>query len=120
MRARTAAKMPGPSDTGLFSVAARMPPDAPCPNCSQWVGACAVIVFRAVLSAPIPGIFGHSRIGNALPLPALDGGRLFLLVLRRIGLPISEKQEGWVHLAGFVALIAFGIIIAISDVTRFF
>ncbi len=57
---------------------------------------------------------------NALPLPALDGGRLFLLVLRRIGLPISEKQEGWVHLAGFVALIAFGIIIAISDVTRFF
>ena len=57
---------------------------------------------------------------NALPLPALDGGRLFLLVLRRIGLPISEKQEGWVHLAGFVALIAFGIIIAISDVTSFF
>lgn len=57
---------------------------------------------------------------NALPLPALDGGRLFLLVLRRIGIPISEKQEGWVHLAGFALLIIFGIIIAISDITRFF
>jgi regulator of sigma E protease len=57
---------------------------------------------------------------NALPLPALDGGRLFILVLRRIGLPISEKHEGWVHLAGFALLILFGIIIAISDVLRFF
>lgn len=57
---------------------------------------------------------------NALPLPALDGGRLFLLVLRRMGIPISEKQEGWVHLAGFALLIIFGIIIAISDITRFF
>jgi regulator of sigma E protease len=57
---------------------------------------------------------------NALPLPALDGGRLFMLVLRRIGLPISEKHENWVHLVGFVLLILFGIIIAISDVSRFF
>ncbi|MBP9827352.1 site-2 protease family protein [Candidatus Saccharibacteria bacterium] len=57
---------------------------------------------------------------NALPLPALDGGRLFLLSLRRIGVPVSEKLEVIINLAGFVALIIFGIIIAISDKARFF
>ena len=57
---------------------------------------------------------------NALPLPALDGGRLFILYLKRFGVPISDKYEGWVHLAGFALLILFGIIIAISDVGRFF
>ena len=39
----------------------------PPPYCSQWAGACAVIIFRAVLSAPPLGIFAHSRIGKALP-----------------------------------------------------
>ncbi|MFO0955674.1 MAG: M50 family metallopeptidase [Candidatus Saccharibacteria bacterium] len=57
---------------------------------------------------------------NALPLPALDGGRLFLLVLKRLGVPISDKSETWAHVAGFVALIALGIIIALSDISRFF
>ncbi len=57
---------------------------------------------------------------NALPIPALDGGRLFVLLLRRGGLPISEKQETLAHTVGFVLLIAFGIIVAISDVGRFF
>lgn len=57
---------------------------------------------------------------NALPLPALDGGRLFILILRRIGVPISDKYEGWAHFAGFALLILFGIIIAIADVGRFF
>lgn len=57
---------------------------------------------------------------NALPLPALDGGRLFILFLKRFGVPISDKYESWVHLAGFALLILFGIIIAISDVGRFF
>lgn len=57
---------------------------------------------------------------NALPLPALDGGRLFLLILRRLGVPVSENLETWSHTAGFVALLAFGLIIAVSDVQRFF
>lgn len=57
---------------------------------------------------------------NALPLPALDGGRLFVLILKRLGVPISDRSETWAHLAGFVALIALGIIIALSDIHRFF
>lgn len=55
---------------------------------------------------------------NALPIPALDGGRLALIVLRKIGLPMNEKHETWAHFAGFVALIGLGIIVAISDVSR--
>ncbi len=57
---------------------------------------------------------------NALPLPALDGGRLFVLILKKIGLPISDRTETWAHAAGFAALILLGIIIAISDIKRFF
>lgn len=57
---------------------------------------------------------------NALPLPALDGGRLFVLVLKKLGVPISDRTETWAHLAGFAALIILGIIIAVSDIKRFF
>lgn len=57
---------------------------------------------------------------NVLPIPALDGGRLFILVLRRLGVPIKESQENWAHTVGFVLLIGFGIIVAVSDVGRFF
>lgn len=57
---------------------------------------------------------------NALPLPALDGGRLFIILMKRAGVPITEKYENLAHMIGFVLLIAFGIIVAISDVRRFF
>ncbi len=50
---------------------------------------------------------------NLLPLPALDGGRLVFLgweiaTHRRV----NQKVEGWVHLAGFLAL--FGLILAVT------
>jgi regulator of sigma E protease len=50
---------------------------------------------------------------NLLPVPALDGGRLFFLgyemVTRR---KVNERVEGWLHLAGFVLLV--GLILAVT------
>jgi len=55
---------------------------------------------------------------NALPLPALDGGRQFVLILQKLGLKITPERENLYHLVGFVALISLMIIISISDIAR--
>lgn len=55
---------------------------------------------------------------NALPLPALDGGRQLMLILRKMGLKITPERENLVHILGFVFLIGLMIIISISDITR--
>ncbi len=55
---------------------------------------------------------------NALPLPALDGGRELLIVLRRVGLKITPERENLVHLIGFGALILLLVIVSISDISR--
>ena len=57
---------------------------------------------------------------NLLPLPALDGGRLFfvLIELVRGGRKIAPEKEGLVHFAGLVALILLMFVIAFRDVGR--
>jgi len=55
---------------------------------------------------------------NALPLPALDGGRQLMLVLRKIGLKITPERENLIHVFGFVFLIGLMIVISISDISR--
>ena len=58
---------------------------------------------------------------NALPFPALDGGRvLFLLVEKIKGSPISERLEKGIHAVGFIFLILLMIVIALKDIIRLF
>jgi regulator of sigma E protease len=60
-------------------------------------------------------------IMNILPIPALDGGRLWItLVARGLKRPLSAKVEEAVNLAGFVVLISLVLLITIVDVKRFF
>ncbi len=60
-------------------------------------------------------------IMNILPIPALDGGRLWLtLFTRGIGKPLSPKKEEWINASGFIFLIGLMILITIVDVRRFF
>lgn len=56
---------------------------------------------------------------NAMPIPALDGGRLMLVLLNRRNVHVSHKVENAMHLVGFVALIALMIFVAVSDISRF-
>lgn len=60
-------------------------------------------------------------IMNILPIPALDGGRLWLtLFTRAIKRPLSPKREEAINLAGFMVLMSLIILITVVDVKRFF
>lgn len=60
-------------------------------------------------------------IMNILPIPALDGGRLWLtLISRAIKKPLSAKREEAINATGFLVLISLIILITIVDVKRFF
>ncbi len=60
-------------------------------------------------------------IMNVLPIPALDGGRLFvMLIARLIKKPLTPKVEEWIYGTGFIFLLALIVLITIVDVKRFF
>jgi regulator of sigma E protease len=57
---------------------------------------------------------------NLLPLPALDGGRLFFVLIEvlRGGKRVPPEREGVVHLAGMIILIGLMFFVAFLDVGR--
>ena len=58
---------------------------------------------------------------NLLPIPALDGGRIFFVLVELIRRkPIKPEHEGLVHFIGFVLLIALMLIITFSDIQKMF
>lgn len=58
---------------------------------------------------------------NVLPIPALDGGRLFVtLIFRALKKPLTEKREESIQAAGFIALMLLVVVITVVDVQRFF
>ncbi len=60
-------------------------------------------------------------IMNALPIPALDGGKLWVMLLfRAIKRPLTPSLEEKIHGTGFITLMALFVLITIVDVKRFF
>lgn len=62
---------------------------------------------------------------NMLPIPALDGGRVFLLIVTFIIEKITRKKldpkyEGYIHAAGMVLLLAFMAFVMFNDVLKLF
>ncbi|MSP22751.1 MAG: RIP metalloprotease [Dehalococcoidia bacterium] len=59
-------------------------------------------------------------IVNLLPLPALDGGRIFFLLLEvlRRGKRVAPEKEALVHLAGFALFIVLTIVVTFADVSK--
>ena len=62
-------------------------------------------------------------IMNMLPIPALDGGRVFLLIVTWIIETISKKKldpkyEGYIHAAGMVLLLGLMAVIMFNDIIR--
>ncbi len=73
-----------------------------------------VLMIIAVISLTL-------AIMNILPIPALDGGRLFVtLFYRAIHKPLTQKTEERIHGTGFVVLMGLFVLITIVDVRRFF
>ena len=56
-------------------------------------------------------------LANLLPIPGLDGGRIFFLVVEAIrGRRISPEKEGLVHLIGMALLVMTMLIITYQDI----
>lgn len=59
-------------------------------------------------------------IMNALPIPALDGGRLFVMLLfRAFKKPLKPEVEERIHGTGFAVLMLLFVLITVVDVRRF-
>ena len=72
-----------------------------------------VLQFVALLSINL-GII------NALPFPALDGGRILFILIEKIkGSPVSQKVEQMIHNFGFVFLILLMLLVTFHDFLRF-
>ncbi|MBQ7573435.1 MAG: site-2 protease family protein [Clostridia bacterium] len=56
---------------------------------------------------------------NLLPVPALDGGRLFFMVIELIRQkPIPPEKEGMVHAIGMLMLFGLIIVISFNDIMK--
>lgn len=56
---------------------------------------------------------------NLLPLPALDGGRLFFILIEMIfRKKVPAKFEGWVHAIGIVLLLGLMVVVSFGDIMR--
>ena len=64
-------------------------------------------------------------IMNMLPIPALDGGRIFLLLVTLVIEAITRKKldpkyEAWIHAAGMVLLLGLMAVIMFNDIVKLF
>lgn len=60
-------------------------------------------------------------VTNLLPIPALDGGKILILIIEAIRRkPMNEKTEINIQLIGFSILIALSLYITYNDITRIF
>ena len=74
----------------------------------------SILYFGALLAVNL-------AVMNLLPIPALDGGRIFFLAIDAIALllfkrTVPERYQAIVNTAGFVLLIGFMLLITFQDV----
>ena len=71
-----------------------------------------ILLIVAMLTVNL-GIF------NLLPLPALDGGRLFFMLIELVrGKPVPPEKEGMVHGIGLVLLLVLAVVICFNDILK--
>lgn len=60
-------------------------------------------------------------VTNLLPIPALDGGRIFLLIIEGIrGKALKEEIELGIQSVGFLLLILLSLYVSYKDILRIF
>lgn len=81
---------------------------------SGTLGLAFILMIIAILSLTL-------AIMNVLPIPALDGGRLFVtLLFRAIKKPLTRDTEERIHGTGMAVLLILFVLITIVDVRRFY
>lgn len=83
-----------------------------------WGALESILTFVAFISINL-------SVMNLLPIPALDGGQIFFLAVNGIllavrGRKLEPKYQGWVSMIGFAALMAFMLVVTISDILKKF
>ena len=102
--------------TGKFGISAVSGPV----GVTEAIGTAAKTGLRDLLPM-IALITINLGIFNLLPIPALDGGRAFFLLIELIiRRPIPKKFESIVHTAGLVILLGFMAIVTVKDIWGFF
>jgi len=73
-----------------------------------------VVFLAAIISLTL-------AVMNALPIPALDGGRWFVTALFKVRKkPLTKEKEERIHGTGFMVLMLLVIVITVADVLKFF
>lgn len=81
---------------------------------NQQNGFIALLYLAALISVNI-------GVMNLLPFPALDGGRIFFVLVEAVRRkPIPPEKEGVVHFVGMALLIALMILATWNDIVRLF
>lgn len=79
---------------------------------AQSAGPVMLLLLMGIISLTLAVI-------NALPIPALDGGRLFItLLFRALKKPLTKEKEEAINGAGFSVLMLLIVIITIADVSK--
>ena len=82
-------------------------------NQSAKAGVIYVIYLASLLSLNL-------AIMNMLPFPALDGGRLLFLLIRKItGKKITDAIEGKIHFIGIILLMVLMVYVTWNDIVKF-
>ena len=56
---------------------------------------------------------------NVLPIPALDGGRLFVtLLFHALRKPLSKETEERIHATGFLVLMGLVVVVTVLDIGK--
>ena len=77
-------------------------------------GATQFIFLSAIISLTL-------AVMNVLPIPALDGGRWFtMVVFRLLKKPLTKEREERIQGIGFMILMALVAIVTVADVTKLF
>ena len=75
-----------------------------------------IVYFAALIAVNL-------AVMTLLPLPALDGGKIFFLLLDAVTLAlfkrkIPDKYENYVHTAGFLLLMGLMLVVTFTDISK--
>lgn len=80
---------------------------------AQQAGLKTLTLISAVISLSL-------AVMNVLPIPALDGGRWFLMTLYKLRRKeLTKEREEKIQTIGFIALMALVVLVTIADVGKF-
>lgn len=86
-------------------------------NTSMEIGGIQMAVMTMIRLAAL--LSANLGVMNLLPFPALDGGRIFFVLIEMIrGKAIPAEKEGAVHFIGMVLLMLLTVVVLYNDIMR--